>query len=78
MSYNTTLQCGCIVYVACDPQTRIAHTRVIERRGRHCATRTHEVGLHLRLWELLPDSSLTRRGFAPSREAFSAGLHQSS
>ena len=21
MSYNLTLQCGCIVYVACDPKT---------------------------------------------------------
>ena len=57
MSYNITLQCGCVVYVACHPQTRIAHTRVIERRGRGCTSRTHEVGVHLRLWELLPDSS---------------------
>ena len=67
MSYNITLQCGCIVYVACDPQTRIAHTRVIERRGRLCATRTHEVGLHLRLWELLPDAS---RATGQAREPY--------
>jgi hypothetical protein len=57
MSYNITLQCGCIVYVACHPQTGIAHTRVIERRGRQCASRTHAIGFHLPLWELLPDSS---------------------
>jgi hypothetical protein len=70
MSYNIALQCGCIVYVACDPQTGIAHTRVIERRGRQCAARTHEVGSHLRLWELLPDSS---RATAQPRESYRWG-----
>ncbi len=55
MSYNLTLPCGCIVYVACHPRTRIAHTRIIERRGPACCHRRHEVGLRLRLWEILPD-----------------------
>ena len=55
MSYNLTLQCGCMVYVACHPRTAIAHTRVIERRDPGCRVRRHEVGLRLHLWELLPD-----------------------
>ena len=33
MSYNLTLDCGCIVYVACDPKTQNAHTRILETRG---------------------------------------------
>jgi hypothetical protein len=57
MSYNIALQCGCIVYVACHPQTGIAHTRVLEQRHPSCQVRTHEVGLRLYLWELLPDPS---------------------
>jgi hypothetical protein len=59
MSYNLSLSCGCVVYVACDPRTRIAHTRVIEARGAACTVRRHEVGLRLYLWELLPQA---RRG----------------
>jgi hypothetical protein len=55
MSYNVTLQCGCIVYVACHPETGVAHTRVLEGRGRLCLVRTHEVGVRLALAELLPD-----------------------
>jgi hypothetical protein len=55
MSYNLTLQCGCLVYVACHPKTRIAHTRVIERKGAACRVRRHEIGLRLHLWEILPD-----------------------
>jgi hypothetical protein len=55
MSYTLTLQCGCVVYVACNPQTRLAHTRVIESRGRGCRVRRHEIGLRLYLWEILPD-----------------------
>ncbi len=55
MSYNLTLQCGCVVFVACHPETRIAHTRVIELRGSRCRMRRHEVGVKLFLWELLPD-----------------------
>ncbi len=57
MSYTLTLQCGCRVYVACHPVTNVAHTRVIEARGDFCHVRRHEVGLHLYLWEILPDPS---------------------
>ena len=55
MSYTLTLQCGCVVYVACNPATGIAHTRVIEARGTCCTIRTHDVGTRLYLWELLPE-----------------------
>jgi hypothetical protein len=53
-SYNLTLQCGCSVYVSCHPTTGVAHTRVIQRRGASCRERLHDVGVRLRLWELLP------------------------
>ncbi len=55
MSYTITLGCGCRVYVSCDPRTRAAHTRIIESRGAVCRVRRHDVGIRLRLWELLPD-----------------------
>jgi hypothetical protein len=55
MSYNLTIQCGCVVYVSCHPKTRIAHTRVIQSRAGGCRVRRHEVGLRLYLWEILPD-----------------------
>lgn len=55
MSYNLTLQCGCVVYVSAHPKTRIAHTRVIQSQGADCRVRRHEIGLRLYLWELLPD-----------------------
>ena len=55
MSYNLTLPCGCLIYVACRPDTGVAHTRIIERRGPGCRVRRHEVGLRLYLWEILPD-----------------------
>ena len=55
MSYSITLWCGCRVYVSCHPRTRIAHTRIIERRGAACPDRRHDVGGRLRIWELLPD-----------------------
>ena len=55
MSYDLTLQCGCVVYVSCHPETRIAHTRLIQSRGPGCQVRRHEVGLRLHLWEILPD-----------------------
>jgi hypothetical protein len=55
MSYTLTLQCGCIVYVACHPRTGLAHTRIIQTRGRTCRHRRHDVGSRLFLWELLPD-----------------------
>ena len=54
MSYTLTLACGCTVYVSCHPRTRVAHTRVIERRGDGCRHRLHHVGTRLALWELLP------------------------
>jgi hypothetical protein len=41
--------------VSCNPKTRIAHARVLERRGENCPIRRHEVGTRLWLWELLPD-----------------------
>jgi hypothetical protein len=55
MSYNLNLRCGCVVYVSMHPESQIAHTRVLQTRGRHCTIRRHEVGLRLYLWELLPD-----------------------
>jgi hypothetical protein len=55
MSYNLTLQCGCIVYVACNPRNGLAHTRILEAKGAVCGTRRHEVGQKLYLWEILPD-----------------------
>lgn len=55
MSYTLTLQCGCTVYVSCHPRTRLAHTRVLESRGRACTVRRHAVGTRFFLWELLPD-----------------------
>ena len=67
VSYNLTLDCGCIVYVACDPRTQLAHTRVIERIGPLCRVRNHEVGLKVWLWELLPQSG-GRPPVAQSRE----------
>ena len=54
MSYNLTLQCGCLVYVACDPLTTVAHARILERRDPGCRVRKHEVGLRLSLWEIVP------------------------
>jgi hypothetical protein len=54
MSYNLSLSCGCVVYVSCHPRTRVAHTRVIEKRGARCGVRRHAVGMRLYLWELLP------------------------
>jgi hypothetical protein len=54
MSYTLTLQCGCVVYVARNPATHVAHTRILQSRGQACTHRRHEVGLRLYLWELLP------------------------
>jgi hypothetical protein len=54
MSYNLTLECGCVVYVSCHPRTGVAHTRVIERRGAKCRQRMHDRGVHLWLRDLLP------------------------
>jgi hypothetical protein len=55
MSYDLTLECGCIVYVSCHPATGVAHTRVLDRRGPSCRVRNHEIGMRLYLWDLLPD-----------------------
>lgn len=54
-SYTVTLWCGCRVYVSCNPVTRCAHARIIERRGPACPERRHDVGMRLWLWEMLPD-----------------------
>ncbi len=35
-SYTLDLPCGCTVYVSRHPRTGLAHTRVIEARGRWC------------------------------------------
>ena len=59
MSYSVALWCGCTVYVACNPRTRVAHARVIEKRGPQCRIRSHEVGARLWLWEMLPDPRAT-------------------
>jgi hypothetical protein len=54
MSYTVTLGCGCRVYVACHPQTGIAHTRLIETRPPDCAVRSHAIDVRIPVWELLP------------------------
>jgi hypothetical protein len=54
MSYTVTLGCGCGVYVSCHPRTGLAHTRIIEARSSRCAIRSHDVGVCVPLWELLP------------------------
>jgi hypothetical protein len=61
MSYNLTLQCGCVVYVSAHPETRIAHTRIIQSRGAECRVRRHEIGLRLYLWEILPEPTDAQR-----------------
>jgi len=58
MSYTLRLQCGCIVYVARNPHTGVAHTRVIEKRGSACTVRKHEVGFRLGLWDILPERAV--------------------
>jgi hypothetical protein len=58
MSYTLRLQCGCVVYVARNPHTGVAHTRVIETRGPACRVRKHEVGFRLGLWDILPERAV--------------------
>ncbi len=60
MSYTLTIGCGCLVYVSSHPRTRIVHTRIIERRGGECRVRSHDIGVRLQLWELLPDPEPAR------------------
>jgi hypothetical protein len=67
MSHTITLCCGCLVYVACDPSSGVAHTRVLERRDPRCGVRTHEVGVKLAVWELLPDPQRTAASFESTR-----------
>ena len=69
MSYNLTLECGCIVYVSCHPTTHVAHTRVLDRRGLACPVRNHEVGMRLYLWDLLPDRGRVESPARPERQA---------
>lgn len=69
MSYTLTLDCGCSVYVSCDPATKSAHTRILERRGTECPIRKHEVGFRLYLWDLLPDQGTQRRPVQPGPDS---------
>jgi hypothetical protein len=57
-SYTIELPCSCTVYVSRHPRTGVAHTRVIEARGRRCRVRSHAVGTRLWLWELLPEQGV--------------------
>jgi len=63
MAYALTLSCGCVVFVVCQPGTRIATSRVIKSRGKACQVRRHNVGVHLFLWEILPDKANSRALF---------------
>jgi len=47
MSYTVALECGCVVYVSCDPATGVPHTRVLEYRALDCRVRSHDVGARL-------------------------------
>lgn len=60
MSYTVTIGCGCLIYVASHPRTRVVHTRIIERRGGECRIRAHAIGVRLQLWEMLPDPEAAR------------------
>jgi hypothetical protein len=55
MSHTLMLPCGCLVYVACNPLTGVAHTRVIEKRGASCGVRAHRIGARIFIWEILPE-----------------------
>jgi hypothetical protein len=70
MSYTVTLGCGCRVYVACHPQTGLAHTRIIEARSLGCGVRSHAIGVRIPVWELLPyepDDPIAGRRITPHR-----------
>ena len=54
MLYNLTLQCGCVVRVWTQPNSRVAPKRVIESHGRRCTTARHRAGAQLYLWDMLP------------------------
>jgi hypothetical protein len=55
LSYDLSLQCGCVLRVSRDPETGIALRRVIQSRGARCCDTRHQIGLRLYLWEILPD-----------------------
>jgi hypothetical protein len=55
MSYDLTRQCGCVVYLSANPETRIVHTRILQSRGDRCRVRLATVKLMRRR------SSLTAR-----------------
>lgn len=57
-----------MVYVACHPVTRVAHTRIIERHGAACRERRHQVGARLWLWELLPGTRYHDRPTVAERQ----------
>jgi hypothetical protein len=66
MSHNIDLPCGCLVYVSVHPESGVAHTRILERRGRSCGVRRHEVGLRLILSELPPAPARLPEGHVTS------------
>jgi hypothetical protein len=70
MSYTLTLHCGCVVYVSCHPKTRVAHTRIVQARGRECTVRNHDIGHRLYLWEMLPDRVDRTDGSSDRRPVF--------
>lgn len=62
MSYELTLDCGCVILVSCDPRTpTAAQKRILAARGATCVVTKHRVGLRVFLWDLLPD-----RGTSPT------------
>jgi hypothetical protein len=73
MTYSLTLPCGCQVVVACDPQTRFAHSRLIDRRGTYCQRLGHEPGSRVYLWDFLPDPDDTPDPLLPAAEPRPAG-----
>src|SRR4051812_49990115 len=83
MSYDLTLQCGCVVYVSAHPATRLVHTRIIQSRGEQCRVRPHKVGARVYPWVPLPeppDTAANRlRGAPPghARRAARSGEHTS-
>ena len=74
MSYTISLQCGCDVYVACNPRTGLAHTRVIERRALRCPVRSHAIGVHLQSSDIpSPEVRQPVPGTAVERLRYDAG-----
>ena len=64
MSYTLTLDCGCIAYVAAEAGESQTPTRVLQSRAAACRVKSHQVGVRVWIWELLPgpaSASATRR-----------------